>query len=63
MKNYSHHHDNENVLNRISMDINLFNTKLWSEYNPSKKLSPWLENGLHEGAARLKQLYHNSMLS
>jgi hypothetical protein len=28
MKNYSHHHDNGNVLNRTSMDIDLFNTNL-----------------------------------
>jgi hypothetical protein len=28
MENYSHHHDNGNVLNRASMDIDLFNTNL-----------------------------------
>jgi hypothetical protein len=28
MENYSHHHDNGNILNRISMDIDLFNTNL-----------------------------------
>jgi hypothetical protein len=31
IKNYSHHHDNGNVLNRTSMDINLFNTNLLDE--------------------------------
>jgi hypothetical protein len=31
MKNYSHHHDNGNVLNRTSMDINLFRTNLLDE--------------------------------
>jgi hypothetical protein len=31
MKNYSHHLDNGNVLNRTSMDINLFNTHLLDE--------------------------------
>jgi hypothetical protein len=28
MENYSHHHDNGYVLNRSSMDIDLFNTNL-----------------------------------
>jgi hypothetical protein len=28
MKNYSYHHDNGNVLNRTSIDIDLFNTNL-----------------------------------
>jgi hypothetical protein len=31
MKNYSHHLDNGNVLNRSSMDIELFNTNLLDE--------------------------------
>ena len=31
MENYSHHHDNGNVLNRASMDISLFNTNLPDE--------------------------------
>jgi hypothetical protein len=31
MKNYSHHHDNGDVLNRTSMDIDLFNTNLPDE--------------------------------
>jgi hypothetical protein len=31
MKNYSHHHKNGNVLNRSSMDIDLFNTNLSDE--------------------------------
>jgi hypothetical protein len=31
MKNYSHHHDNGNVLNRTSMDIDLFRTNLLDE--------------------------------
>ena len=28
MENYSHHHDNGNVLNRTSMDIDLFNISI-----------------------------------
>jgi hypothetical protein len=28
IENYSHHHDNGNVSNRTSMDIDLFNTNL-----------------------------------
>jgi len=28
MENYSHHHDNGNVLNQTSMNIDLFNTNL-----------------------------------
>jgi hypothetical protein len=28
MKNYSHHHKNGNVLNRTSMDIDLFTTNI-----------------------------------
>jgi hypothetical protein len=31
IENYSHHHDNGNVSNRTSMDIDLFNTYLLDE--------------------------------
>jgi hypothetical protein len=31
LKNCSHHHDNGNVLNRTSRDIDLFNTNLLDE--------------------------------
>jgi hypothetical protein len=31
IENYSHHHDNGNVLNRTSMDTGLFNTNLLDE--------------------------------
>jgi hypothetical protein len=31
IENYSHHHDNGNVLNRTSMVIDLFNTNLLDE--------------------------------
>jgi hypothetical protein len=31
MKIYSYHHDNGNVLNRTSMDIDLFSTNLSDE--------------------------------
>jgi hypothetical protein len=31
IENYSHHHDNGNVLNRTSMGIDLFNTDLQDE--------------------------------
>ena len=31
MENYSHPHDNGNVLNRISMDISQFNKSLWDK--------------------------------
>jgi hypothetical protein len=31
MKNYSHHNDNGNIMNRSSMDIDLFNTNFLDE--------------------------------
>jgi hypothetical protein len=36
MENYSHHHDNGNVLNSTSMDIDLFNINLFDKMAGSR---------------------------